>query len=399
MTLRPRFGLPFAFAAIAALLLSAAPAFGQVTTGDLLGLVTIKSDKSPLPGVSVEAIHVPTQTRYTAVTSASGRFAMLNVRVGGPYTVTAKIGGFKTETLKDIYRRPRGKARPGIRAGARARAADRRRDGQGDSVHQPGPDGLRPGGFGRRDQGPADHSPAVPGLRPDEPLRQRAAQRFDADDHLHRGNEQPVQHDPDRRRGQQRPVRARLDRHPGRPDGHAAHLARHHPGDPGRHLPLRHQAGRVHRRRHQRDHAERDERLPRLRLRLEAERELHRQQCPAGPRRRARQADRDLRLRPARRPRGRTDPEGQALLLRQRREEQALAADRRVRRRVDGQHVQGSGGRRPVPEHPDQHSTATTRARSGTTTRGRTATCCSASSTSTSRTPTRCRSGTTTSTP
>ena len=102
MTLRPRFGLPFAFAAIAAFLLSAVPAFGQLTTGDLLGIVTMKSDKSPLPGVSVEAIHVPTQTHYTAVTSANGRFSMLNVRVGGPYTVTATISGFKTESLKDI---------------------------------------------------------------------------------------------------------------------------------------------------------------------------------------------------------------------------------------------------------------------------------------------------------
>src|ERR1039457_1836726 len=83
-------------------LLSASPAFGQLTTGDLLGIVTIKSDKSPLPGVSVDAVHVPTGTRYTAVTSAGGRFAMLNVRVGGPYTLTATISGFRTASLKDI---------------------------------------------------------------------------------------------------------------------------------------------------------------------------------------------------------------------------------------------------------------------------------------------------------
>lgn len=94
--------VPLAACVAVLLLLSAVPAFGQVTTGDLLGLVTIKSDKSPLPGVSVEAIHEPTQTRYTAVSMANGRFAMLNVRVGGPYTVIAKISGFKTETLRDI---------------------------------------------------------------------------------------------------------------------------------------------------------------------------------------------------------------------------------------------------------------------------------------------------------
>jgi hypothetical protein len=50
----------------------------------------------------VEAVHTPTGTRYTATTSATGRFNMLNVRVGGPYTVTAKLSGFQPQTLKNI---------------------------------------------------------------------------------------------------------------------------------------------------------------------------------------------------------------------------------------------------------------------------------------------------------
>ena len=102
MKLHPRFGLTLALAAIAALLLSAVPAFGQETTGGLMGLVTMKSDKSPLPGVSVEAVHVPTGTRYTAVTAVNGWFNILNVRVGGPYTVSAKISGFRTQTQNGI---------------------------------------------------------------------------------------------------------------------------------------------------------------------------------------------------------------------------------------------------------------------------------------------------------
>jgi hypothetical protein len=89
-------------AACVAVLLLALPAFAQETSGGLQGIVTVKTDKSPLPGVSVEAIHVPTGTRYAAVTSATGRFTILNVRVGGPYSVSAKINGFRTETLKDI---------------------------------------------------------------------------------------------------------------------------------------------------------------------------------------------------------------------------------------------------------------------------------------------------------
>jgi hypothetical protein len=64
--------------------------------------VSVKTDKTPLPGVSVEAIHVPTGTRYAGVTGSSGQFNILNVRVGGPYTVTAKISGFRPETIKDV---------------------------------------------------------------------------------------------------------------------------------------------------------------------------------------------------------------------------------------------------------------------------------------------------------
>ncbi len=93
--------LPLA-ASVAVSVLIAVPAFGQETTGSLQGAVAVKSDRSPLPGATVEAIHVPTGTRYAAVTSATGRFTILNVRVGGPYTVTAKIGGFRTETVKDV---------------------------------------------------------------------------------------------------------------------------------------------------------------------------------------------------------------------------------------------------------------------------------------------------------
>ncbi|HQR45192.1 MAG TPA: carboxypeptidase regulatory-like domain-containing protein [Thermoanaerobaculia bacterium] len=91
-----------AAAAVLVLLLPAASALGQETSGSLQGIVTMKSDKSPIPGVTVEAVHVPTGTHYTAVTSSTGRFTILNVRVGSPYTVTAKIGGFRTETMKNI---------------------------------------------------------------------------------------------------------------------------------------------------------------------------------------------------------------------------------------------------------------------------------------------------------
>ena len=83
-------------------LVAATSGLAQETTGRLIGSVTMKSDQSALPGVTVEAIHVPTGTRYTSSTQANGRFTILNVRVGGPYTITAQISGFRPQTQKDV---------------------------------------------------------------------------------------------------------------------------------------------------------------------------------------------------------------------------------------------------------------------------------------------------------
>src|SRR5205809_2565676 len=77
------------------------PAIAQVTTGNLTGTVVDESG-AVVPGVTVNAVHVPTGTRYDAVTDASGHFAILNVRAGGPYTVTAELQGFKTTEQKDV---------------------------------------------------------------------------------------------------------------------------------------------------------------------------------------------------------------------------------------------------------------------------------------------------------
>ena len=74
----------------------------QLTTGTIAGTVTSMADGSALPGVSVEAIHVPTRTRYTAISGANGRYEIPNVRVGGPYRITATLEGFKVFTSENI---------------------------------------------------------------------------------------------------------------------------------------------------------------------------------------------------------------------------------------------------------------------------------------------------------
>lgn len=102
MKLRPNPGLLLSRLIVAGAFVLTTSVIAQETSGGLQGFVTMKADRSALPGVSVEAIHVPTGTHYTAVTGTGGRFNILNVRVGGPYTITAKLSGFRTQTLKGV---------------------------------------------------------------------------------------------------------------------------------------------------------------------------------------------------------------------------------------------------------------------------------------------------------
>src|SRR5690606_29371919 len=48
------------------------------------------------------AVHVPTGTSYSATSGDDGRFVLPNVRVGGPYTVTAQLDGFRTSETTSV---------------------------------------------------------------------------------------------------------------------------------------------------------------------------------------------------------------------------------------------------------------------------------------------------------
>ncbi|HEX6161118.1 MAG TPA: TonB-dependent receptor, partial [Thermoanaerobaculia bacterium] len=84
-----------------ALLALAPAALAQVTTGTLTGTV-MANDGSALPGVTIEAVHVPTGTRYSDVTGGNGRYTIPNVRVGGPYRVTATLEGFRNAVSEGV---------------------------------------------------------------------------------------------------------------------------------------------------------------------------------------------------------------------------------------------------------------------------------------------------------
>lgn len=78
-------------------------AFSQgVTTSSMTGRVTDNTGET-LPGANVVATHVPSGTRYGAVTNVEGRYTIPGMRVGGPYTVTVSFIGFESQSVENIY--------------------------------------------------------------------------------------------------------------------------------------------------------------------------------------------------------------------------------------------------------------------------------------------------------
>ncbi len=75
--------------------------FAQVTTSNIKGLI-VDDQNEPLFGATVVALHVPTGTKYGGTTNKDGRYNLLNMRVGGPYTVTMSFVGFKNQEFSDI---------------------------------------------------------------------------------------------------------------------------------------------------------------------------------------------------------------------------------------------------------------------------------------------------------
>jgi hypothetical protein len=84
----------------------ALPAGAQVTTGSLNGRVQ-NAQQEPVAGANVIAIHLPSGTSYEATSRADGRFTIVGMRVGGPYSVTVAYTGagaaaFAPVTQEDI---------------------------------------------------------------------------------------------------------------------------------------------------------------------------------------------------------------------------------------------------------------------------------------------------------
>ena len=88
--------LPFAATTIVA-----TPAAAQETTSSISGTVT--AGGRPISNAAVTVLHVPSGTRTTVTTNASGSYTAAGVRSGGPYTVSVAARGFAPAQVTDVY--------------------------------------------------------------------------------------------------------------------------------------------------------------------------------------------------------------------------------------------------------------------------------------------------------
>jgi len=73
-----------------------------VTTSSIKGAISDETNAG-LPGANVVAVHTPTGTTYGAATNIDGRFNLVNLRVGGPYTITVSYIGYKDQSFTDVF--------------------------------------------------------------------------------------------------------------------------------------------------------------------------------------------------------------------------------------------------------------------------------------------------------
>jgi len=77
-------------------------ALAQNTSSTISGRV-MGADSKPVANASIEVLHIPSNSSKTATTDADGRYTVRNLRVGGPFKVTATKEGMKAIEKSDVY--------------------------------------------------------------------------------------------------------------------------------------------------------------------------------------------------------------------------------------------------------------------------------------------------------
>ena len=87
-------------ACLVGVLLGAAPAFAQFDRGQISGVIKDQTG-GVMPGVTVTATQVATQTAHTTVTDASGFYTFPNLSAGR-YNISAELQGFKKAVKEGV---------------------------------------------------------------------------------------------------------------------------------------------------------------------------------------------------------------------------------------------------------------------------------------------------------
>lgn len=73
-----------------------------VTTSSISGKV-YSTDGETLPGALVTATHTPSGTKYSTVSNNEGRYFIPNMRIGGPYVVSASFIGYSQSNVGSVF--------------------------------------------------------------------------------------------------------------------------------------------------------------------------------------------------------------------------------------------------------------------------------------------------------
>ena len=82
-------------------MLAAWTATAQVSTATLSGRIV--DENGPIEGVTVVAIHQPTNAQYYATTGRGGWWQLLDILPGGPYTLRIHYFSYKPLTVRNLY--------------------------------------------------------------------------------------------------------------------------------------------------------------------------------------------------------------------------------------------------------------------------------------------------------
>ena len=74
----------------------------QSTTSGLKGFLK-NSKKEALGGANLLAVHLPTNSRYATTADFDGSYSINNMKIGGPYKITATFTGYRDQVIEDVF--------------------------------------------------------------------------------------------------------------------------------------------------------------------------------------------------------------------------------------------------------------------------------------------------------